>query len=38
MNFLLEELEHPAHVHRIVGLASIKAAARRASADARLPA
>jgi len=30
-DFLLDELEHPAHVRRIVGLASVKAALRRAS-------
>ncbi len=30
-DFLLDELEHPAHVRRIVGLASVKAAARRTS-------
>jgi putative NADH-flavin reductase len=30
-DFLLDEVEHPAHVRRIVGLASVKAAARRAS-------
>ncbi len=30
-DFLLDELEHPAHVRRIVGVASVKAAARRAS-------
>ena len=30
-DFLLDELEHPAHVRRIIGLASVKAAARRAS-------
>ncbi len=30
-DFLLDELEHPAHVHRIVGVASVKAAVRRAS-------
>jgi len=26
-DFLLDELEHPAHVHRIIGLASVKSAA-----------
>jgi uncharacterized protein YbjT (DUF2867 family) len=30
-DFLLDELEHPAHVRRIIGLASVKAPARRAS-------
>jgi putative NADH-flavin reductase len=30
-DFLLEEVQHPAHVHRIVGLASVKAASRRTS-------
>jgi len=30
-DFLLDELEHPSHVRRIVGVASVKAAARRAS-------
>ncbi|MFL5312930.1 MAG: NAD(P)H-binding protein [Myxococcales bacterium] len=30
-DFLLDELEHPAHIGRIVGLASVKAAVRRAS-------
>jgi putative NADH-flavin reductase len=30
-DFLLDELEHPAHLHRIVGLASVKAGGRRAS-------
>jgi uncharacterized protein YbjT (DUF2867 family) len=30
-DFLLGELEHPAHVRRIVGLASVKAHVRRAS-------
>jgi putative NADH-flavin reductase len=29
--FLLDELESPAHVRQIVGLASVRAAARRAS-------
>jgi hypothetical protein len=31
-DFLLDELEHPAHVRRIIGLASVKAAARRPAA------
>ncbi len=30
-DFLLDELEHPAHVRQVIGLASVKAAARRAS-------
>ncbi len=30
-DFLLDEVEHPAHVRRIVGLASVKSAARRTS-------
>src|SRR5205814_1674672 len=30
-DFLLDEVEHPAHVRRIVGLASVKTALRRAS-------
>jgi len=30
-DFLLDELEHPVHVRRIVGVASVKAAVRRAS-------
>lgn len=30
-DFLLEEVEHPTHVDRIVGLAAVKVAARRAS-------
>ena len=30
-DFLLDEIEHPAHVRRIIGLASVKAAARRTS-------
>jgi uncharacterized protein YbjT (DUF2867 family) len=30
-DFLLDELEHPAHVRRIIGLASVKAHLRRAS-------
>jgi putative NADH-flavin reductase len=30
-DFLLDELEHPAHVRRIIGLASVKAPVRRAS-------
>ncbi len=30
-DFLLDELEHPAHIRRIVGLASVKAQVRRAS-------
>jgi putative NADH-flavin reductase len=34
-HFLLQEIEHPAHVQRIVGLASLKAAARRASSPAQ---
>jgi len=29
-DFLLEEVEHPAHLRRIVGLASVRAATRRA--------
>jgi putative NADH-flavin reductase len=33
-HFLLREIEHPAHVQRIVGLASMKASARRAAAPA----
>jgi putative NADH-flavin reductase len=34
-HFLLEEIEHRAHVQRIVGLASLKGAALRASAPAQ---
>jgi putative NADH-flavin reductase len=30
-DFLLDEVEHPAHLRRIVGLASVKVAMRRAS-------
>jgi putative NADH-flavin reductase len=30
-DFLLDELEHPAHLRRIIGLASVKTHARRAS-------
>jgi hypothetical protein len=30
-DFLLDELEHPAHVRRILGLASVKTQATRAS-------
>ncbi|WP_242352271.1 MULTISPECIES: NAD(P)-dependent oxidoreductase [unclassified Anaeromyxobacter] len=32
-NFLLDELEHPAHVRRMVGLASVKAAEREGAGE-----
>ena len=33
----LEELEHRAHVHRIVGMASVKGSASQATAETRSP-
>ncbi len=36
-NFLLDEVERPAHVHRIVGLASMKAARRIAATNETQP-
>ena len=36
-HFLLEELEHRAHVHRIVGMASVKGSASQATAETRSP-
>jgi putative NADH-flavin reductase len=34
-HFLLEELEHRAHLHRIVGMASVKGSASQATAETR---
>ena len=34
-HFLLEELEHRAHIHRIVGVASVKGSASQATAETR---